>query len=54
MEILITIGFIFFLVVGLVIWRLRVKQQQDEEDHIWTAAMHQMAGEPWPWPKGDK
>jgi hypothetical protein len=44
---------VFTLLIGLVVWRLRVKQQQDE-DRIWTTAMHQNAGEPWPWPKSDK
>jgi len=54
MELTILLGiFIFFLIMGLVVWRLRVKQMQDEY-RIWTASMHQNAGEPWPWPKSDK
>lgn len=49
MEILLGIG-IFFLVVGLVVWRLRVAQEQ-KENEIWLAAMAQRSGEPWPWPE---
>jgi len=55
MELTILLGiFIFFLIMSLVVWRLRVKQMQDEEEHVWTTSMHQNAGEPWPWPKSEK
>ena len=57
MELLIGIGFIFFLVVGLVIWRLRVHQQL-EERRVWATytvpGRDNYPGEPWPWPKSDK
>ena len=52
LAILMIIG-ILFLVMSLTIWRLRVKQHQDEY-RTWTTAMHQNAGEPWPWPKSEK
>jgi hypothetical protein len=51
MEILLGIG-IFVLIMGLVIWRLRVAQEQ-KDNEAWLAAMSQRSGEPWPWPKGD-
>ena len=57
MELLIGIGFIFFLVVGSVIWRLRVHQEL-EERRIWAAytvpGRDSYPGEPWPWPKSEK
>jgi hypothetical protein len=57
MELLIAIGFIFFLVVGLVIWRLRVHQEL-EERRVWSAytlpGADSYVGEPWPWPKSEK
>jgi hypothetical protein len=52
LAILMIIG-ILFLVMSLTIWRLRVKQMQDQDD-TWASAVHQNAGEPWPWPKSDK
>jgi hypothetical protein len=49
MEILLGIG-IFFLIVGLVVWRLRVSQEL-EERRIWAAHTERQYNEPWPWPK---
>ena len=43
---------IFTLIVGLVIWRLRVYQEL-EERRIWAAHTERMYSEPWPWPKSD-
>jgi hypothetical protein len=54
MELLIGIGFIFFLVVGLVIWRLRVHQELEERrvNAAYTVpGRDSYPGEPWPWPK---
>jgi hypothetical protein len=49
MEILLGIG-IFFLIVGLVVWRLRVSQEL-EDRRVWAAHTERQYGEPWPWPK---
>jgi hypothetical protein len=57
MELLIGIGFIFFLVVGLVIWRLRVHQELEERrvNAAYTIpGKDSYPGEPWTWPKSDK
>jgi len=51
MEILLGIG-IFFLIVGLVVWRLRVGQEL-EEKRVWAAHTERQHSEPWPWPKND-
>ena len=54
MEILLGF-FIFFLIVGLVVWRLRVHQEL-EERRVWAAytvpGRDSYPGEPWPWPRG--
>ena len=53
MEILLGIG-IFFLIVGLVIWRLRVQQELEERrvNAAYTVpGINSYPGEPWPWPK---
>lgn len=53
MEILLGIG-IFFLIVGLVIWRLRVQQELEERrvNAAYTVpGRNSYPGEPWPWPK---
>ena len=51
MEILLGIG-IFFLIVGLVVWRLRVSQEV-EDRRILAAHTERQYSEPWPWPRGD-
>jgi hypothetical protein len=53
MEILVGIG-IFFLIVGLVVWRLRVHQELEEcrVNAAYTVpGRDSYPGEPWPWPK---
>lgn len=53
MEILLGIG-IFFLIVGLVVWRLRVQQELEERrvNAAYTVpGRNSYPGEPWPWPK---
>jgi hypothetical protein len=56
MEILLGIGIFFLiLILGLVVWRLRVHQEL-EERRVWAAytvpGRDSYPGEPWPWPKG--
>ena len=56
MEILLGIG-IFFLIVGLVVWRLRVHQELEERrvNAAYTVpGKDNYPGEPWPWPKSEK
>jgi hypothetical protein len=57
LAILMIIG-ILFLVMSLTIWRLRVKQHQDEERRINAAytvpGRDSYPGEPWTWPKSEK
>ena len=55
MELTILLGIgIFFLIIGLVVWQLRVHQQL-EERRVWAAytvpGRDSYPGEPWPWPK---
>ena len=53
MEILLGIG-ILFLIVGLVVWRLRVQQELEERrvNAAYTiTGRDSYPGEPWPWPK---
>jgi hypothetical protein len=51
MEILLGF-FIFFLIMGLVVWRLRVHQEL-EERRIWAVHTERQYSEPWPWPRSD-
>lgn len=51
MELTILLGVgIFFLILGLVVWRLRVSQEL-EDRRVWAAHTERQHGEPWPWPK---
>jgi uncharacterized membrane-anchored protein YhcB (DUF1043 family) len=53
MELLIGIGFIFFLVVGLVIWRLKIVQARQERcvNSAYTRANYTKFSGYWVWPK---
>jgi len=55
MELLIGIGFVFFLVVGLVVWRLKIVQARQER---WVNSAYTRANYPkfsgyWVWPRGE-
>lgn len=56
MELTILLGIgIFFLILGLVVWRLRVHQELEERrvNAAYTVpGSDSYPGEPWPWPKG--